>query len=263
MTVIPPSFAEDDFDKYYEDIDGAYIISGHSKDLLLQIAEIMDAIEDNLDRFYELWEEFDERFKNTGLRPLSSGVASFIIPIGKNSIIHSEYPPVRNEDVQEAIKTLLFDRAPRFFTHIRPSASETRYESSNAPEAESASEENGAGKWETYAEIAREYHWVFEHFPPASSLDSPIRRLGYIVGKRGLERPIRHEFLETFYNLSLPAEESEAVRIEWGAPGSDKRKQRMYDHLTGLAAFREMMDPRKYKMAIDHWREDADFVWAL
>jgi hypothetical protein len=80
---------------------------------------------------------------------------------------------------------------------------------------------------------------------------------------RGLERALRHEFLETFYNLSLPAEESDAVINEWGDPGSDKRKQRMYDHLTGLAKFREMMDPNKYNLAIEHWRADADFVWSL
>lgn len=253
MTFSIPTNPEDDFEPFYEGTEGVYAVHGDSRSLLLQMAEALESLNDNIDELYHIWEKFDERQFEGECEPLSPGMKLFILPLGGNSSINVNYPLIRNKDAHEAIKTLLFDRVPTFYTNIQPSVkNENELPEGTAPR-----------NWETYAEIAKEYNWVFEHFPPASSLDSPIRRLGYIVGKRGLERTLRHEFLETFYNLSLPAEEDKTIINEWGAPGSDKRKQRMYDHLTGLAAFREMMDSQKYNMAIEHWREDADFVWAL
>jgi hypothetical protein len=176
MKFIIPTDPKDDFEPFYEDRDGVYVVDGESRELLFQMAETLENLNDNIDALYEIWEKFDDRQFEGECESLPPGMKLFILPLGGNSSINVNYPIKRNEEAHEAIKTLLFDGAPTFYTNIKPSA-----KNENEPPEETASRQ-----WETYAEIATEFNWVFEHFPPASSLDSPVRRLGYIVGKRGL-----------------------------------------------------------------------------
>ena len=91
--------------------------------------------------------------------------------------------------------------------------------------------------------------------------ESPLRHLGYIVGKKGLTRFKRQQFLKGYLGVSLPTHIFPTDYLdEWGEPNSTKRLNRMINHLEANANRCENNDYNRYHKAICDWREDASFL---
>ncbi len=92
---------------------------------------------------------------------------------------------------------------------------------------------------------------------------SPLNAYGYHVGhSSSLTDHQRRALLLNFWRAEYAPDVSPDVRQEWGAPASAVRLERMIRHLTGLASLNSKK-AQAPKLAIVHWREDADFLSRL
>ena len=90
---------------------------------------------------------------------------------------------------------------------------------------------------------------------------SPLKRLGYSVGKSGKPRSIRRRALRDMYNTareSLPGKYSEAYLNEWGPAESGARLRRMANHIASNCRTFKRRD-RSFDLAIDH--SESDLQW--
>lgn len=94
--------------------------------------------------------------------------------------------------------------------------------------------------------------------------ESPLKALGYTVGTSGWSERKRQLFLAGFLCRQVIPDHKIYDWSEWGAPGSAARKQKMINHLSGLASLAERkQNAQAYSKAIQHWQEDAAYVQSL
>jgi hypothetical protein len=98
--------------------------------------------------------------------------------------------------------------------------------------------------------------------PPVERVgESPLHKMGYIVGRNGLDEASRREILECAFGAKIPFVESKEYMSHWGQPGTRRRLRRMARLIAWLIAGARGRDGKRGDMsvAIAHW--SSDLAW--
>lgn len=91
---------------------------------------------------------------------------------------------------------------------------------------------------------------------------SPLKRLGYSVGRSGESRSTRQDAIHKTYTTerdALPGEYSAEYRRQWGPAESGVRLKRIADHIASNCRSRKGSD-RDLDLAIEHWESDLRWL---
>ena len=88
---------------------------------------------------------------------------------------------------------------------------------------------------------------------------SPLACFGYVVGKtKGRSPAERKQIIEYTLCAEIPDFFPKSYIIEWGAPLSVTRFNRIYSHITSMADLRASRP--NFEVAVNDWRSDADWM---
>ena len=88
---------------------------------------------------------------------------------------------------------------------------------------------------------------------------SPLACFGYVVGKTKGRKPAeRKQIIEYTLCADIPDFFPKSYSMEWGAPVSVNRFNRIHSHLTSMADLRASRP--NFEAAVSDWRADADWM---
>jgi len=94
-----------------------------------------------------------------------------------------------------------------------------------------------------------------------SGRDSPLKLLGYGVGKSGKPEAERREILRRAFKGRLPSAGTLEVDQEWGSSDSPRRLQKMAQHIAAVCRNRKMQSSEaNVSQAIADWESDLDWL---
>ncbi len=88
--------------------------------------------------------------------------------------------------------------------------------------------------------------------------ESPIHKMGYVVGRNGLPPHERQFLLENAFRHALPIVGGLAYMLEWGEPGTCERLHRIADHIATNC--RNASNRWAWAQAVADWREDLEWL---
>lgn len=90
---------------------------------------------------------------------------------------------------------------------------------------------------------------------------SALKMFGYTVGVTdGWRQSDREAFLSDFMEMNLPAVVEATFDDEYGTPMSAKRLRKIANVIASNASLRARNDPNRYRVAIEQWESDLEFL---
>lgn len=89
-----------------------------------------------------------------------------------------------------------------------------------------------------------------------------LRKMGYKVGKYGLNEDERREILDKVFNVELipGSDDTKEYIEEWGNLNSEKRIKKMANSIASFIRNKRRDESRDYSVAINEWEEDLKYL---
>lgn len=113
------------------------------------------------------------------------------------------------------------------------------------------------------------FAWPSTEAPPGfGRVDDPdewpavgiLRHLGYQVGQNGLLTRRRREILDSAYGKDLPHFGSSTYMMEWSAPRTARRLQKLAESLAAFARNAKRRTHSDLSQAISDWENDLEYL---
>lgn len=89
---------------------------------------------------------------------------------------------------------------------------------------------------------------------------SPLRFLGYHVGRNGLDVKSRREILDFVYLKELSPINSPNYMLDWGHPRTGPRLRKMAESIATHTRNKKRQDTAFFALAIRQWESDLDYL---
>lgn len=87
---------------------------------------------------------------------------------------------------------------------------------------------------------------------------SPLRAMGYHVGKSGEEADVRHSILTLAFQGQLPIVSNHAYMQQWGNPGTPQRLRKIATHIAHSCS--DARNRSGWEVAVEDWESDLEWL---